>query len=92
MGNKESLRTDATEGEIYDIRGVILFLSAPYNREVTGTGDSIMIYDQRINMSTPPHWENQDPSKEETGPVPAGCEIRVIGAVVVLGSVQWPNP
>lgn len=87
MPNEASLGTDAIEGEIYNIRGAILFRPTPYDREITGKGDSIMVYDPNADMDSPPSWENEDPSKEETGPVPAGFEIRVIGAVVVFKRV-----
>lgn len=42
-----------------------------------------MVYDPKIKMDTPPYWENgDDPSLEETGNVPAGYRVRVIGATV----------
>lgn len=85
--NKAALGTDAIEGEIYNIRGAILFRPTPYDREITGKGDSIMVYDPNADMDSPPYWENDDPSKEETSPVPAGFEIRVIGAVVIFKRV-----
>jgi hypothetical protein len=54
-----------------------------YDRTVRGKGDSIMVYDPKKKMDTPPYWENgDDPSKEETGTVPAGHRVRVIGATV----------
>lgn len=81
--NQTSVRIQAIEGEEYNIRGVILFRETPYDREITGKGDSIMVYDPKTDMSSPPYWENgEDPLKEETGRVPAGYEVRVIGAVV----------
>lgn len=81
--NKAYVGTQAIEGQEYNIRGVKLFQGAPYDREVTGNGDSIMVYDPNADMTSPPYWENgDDPSKEETGFVPKGHEVRVIGAVV----------
>lgn len=85
--NKAPVGTDAIEGETYNIRGVILFRPTLYDREVTGKGDSIMVYDPNADMDSPPYWENDDPSKEEASLVPAGFEIRVIGAVVVFKRV-----
>lgn len=79
--------TEAIEGQIYNIRGAILFRATPYDRQITAKGESIMVYDPKADMDSPPYWENEDPSKEETKPVPGGFEVRVIGAVVVFKRV-----
>lgn len=79
--NQVSVGTLAIEGEEYNIRGAILFRETQYDREVTGKGESIMIYDP--STDTDSLWENgEDPEKEETARVPAGCKVRVIGAIV----------
>jgi len=79
--NQVSVGTMAIEGEEYNIRGVILFKETQYDRDVTGKGESIMIYDP--STDTDSLWENGgDPEKEETARVPAGCKVRVIGAIV----------
>lgn len=76
------------EGEEYNIRGAIFFRETPYDREVIGKGESIMVYDPKADMNSPPYWENGgNPLKEETGRVPAGYEVRVIGAVVMFKRV-----
>lgn len=77
-----SVGTLAVEGEEYNIRGVILFKETPYDREVVGKGESIMIYDPSTDADS--LWENGDNmEKEETARVPAGCKIRVIGPATV---------
>jgi len=43
-----------------------------------------MIYDPKEEMNTPPLWERENTSKNETGNVPKGCKVRVIGAFVTF--------
>ncbi|KAB8277130.1 hypothetical protein BDV30DRAFT_234930 [Aspergillus minisclerotigenes] len=81
--NLQGSDATAIEGMKYTIRGVRLFSELAYGRKVTGKGESIMVYDPKKNMGTRPFWENgDDPNKEETGKVPAGHRVRVIGATV----------
>lgn len=88
ISNQAPFGTQATEGVEYNIRGVKLFQGVPYDREITGKGDLVMVYDPNADMSTPPYWENgDDPLKETTGQVPAGYEVRVIGVVVIFRRV-----
>ncbi|KAJ6019009.1 hypothetical protein N7522_001076 [Penicillium canescens] len=90
MQNNVPVGTQAVEGQEYVIRGAILFQEAPYDREVTGNGDSIMVYDPNADMSSPPYWENgDDPSKEETSLVPARHKVRVIAAVAIAAVVKF---
>jgi len=61
---------------------VKLFKEVDYKRKVTGRGEQIMVYDPKADMSTPPHWEHNERSKEATGDVPAGYKVTVINATV----------
>jgi len=62
--------------------GVKLFPSVSEERKVTGRGKSIIIYDPKAPMDTPPYWEHHSATQDGTGSVPAGYEVRVIGAYV----------
>lgn len=81
MEDDVSVGTPAIEGQEYNIRGAILFRETQYDREVTGKGESIMIYDPSTDKES--LWENgEDPEIEERARVPAGCRVRVIGGTV----------
>jgi hypothetical protein len=55
-----------------------------HDRKITGRGKSIMIYDPKKEMNTPPFWERENISEDDTGDVPAGFKVRVIGAFVTF--------
>jgi hypothetical protein len=53
-----------------------------YDRKIAGRGKSIMVYDPKADMDTPPYWEHINTSEINSSPVPAGFKVRVIGATV----------
>ena len=59
-----------------------LFEAVDYDREITAKGKLIQVYNPKADMSSPPYWEHENPSEYGTHDVPAGYEIRVIGATV----------
>jgi hypothetical protein len=61
---------------------VKLFEAVDHDRKITGKGMSIMVYDPKKDMSTPPYWQHNNTSQNATGNVPAGFKVRVIGATV----------
>lgn len=63
---------------------VKLFEAVDHDRKITGRGKSIMIYDPKKEMSTPPYWQHNNISKDGTSDVPAGFKVRVIGAFVTF--------
>lgn len=67
------------EDEYIDVN---LFEAVNYDRRIHGKGMSIMIYDPKADMNTPPYWEHNDTSKSDSHDVPAGYKVRVIGATV----------
>lgn len=80
----------AEEGVTYEIKGARLFREADYERKIRGKGQSIMIYDPKVDYASPPHWENgSDPSKEEIAIVPAGYRVRVIAAPKIGATVTF---
>jgi hypothetical protein len=52
------------------------------NRKITGRGKLIQVYDPKADMNSPPYWEYENLFKDDTSEVPAGYEVRVIGATV----------
>ena len=61
---------------------VKLFEAVDHDRKITGRGMNIIIFDPKADMSTPPYWEHDNTSENATSLVPAGYEVRVIGATV----------
>jgi len=61
---------------------VCLFEAVNYDRQITGRGKSIMVYDPKAEENTAPYWEHKNTSEDKTGKVPAGFKVRVIGATV----------
>ncbi|SPB44594.1 unnamed protein product [Aspergillus niger] len=61
---------------------VKLFEPVDHERSITGRGKSIMVYDPRAAMDSPPYWQHNDALKEGSSKVPAGFRVRVIGATV----------
>ena len=58
---------------------VMLFEEVDHDRKITGQGRSIMCYDPKVNMKSPPLFDEE---KVEGRTVPAGHRVRVIGATV----------
>lgn len=58
---------------------VKLFEEVDHDRKITGEGKSIMCYDPKVNMKSPPLFDEE---KVEGRTVPAGHKVRVIGATV----------
>lgn len=86
----EKVGIEASEGATYEIRSGALFQEADYARKLVGNGEKIMIYDPKVDYSSPPIWENgRDPSKEETAIVPAGCRVTVIAAPGIGAAVTF---
>lgn len=77
----EETGAKALEGEEEYIH-VKLFKGVDYDRKIEGKGTSIMIYDPKADMSSPPYWEHNDDSKDGEKVVPKGFNVRVIGATV----------
>ena len=73
--------TRALKGEEEYIN-VKLFEAVDHDRTITGRGKNIMIFDPKVDMSTPPYWEHDNPSENATSLVPIGHVVRVIGATV----------
>jgi hypothetical protein len=71
----------ALSGKPEFIEGKI-FEGVSYDRNITGKGTLIQIYDPAKDMSTPPYWEYEDENREETHDVPAGHKVRVVTATI----------
>jgi hypothetical protein len=53
-----------------------------YARNITGKGKLIQVYDPKKDMNSPAYWEHEDESTYASHDVPAGYEIRIVGATV----------
>lgn len=51
-----------------------------YNRKIEGRGKLIQIYDPTKDMSSPAYWEYENEDVSDDSIVPAGYEVRVVGA------------
>lgn len=67
----------ALSGEYEFIK--VKLLEVDHDRKSTGEGKSIMCYDPKVNMESPPFFDRK---KTEGRTVPAGHKVRVIGATV----------
>jgi len=77
----EEIGAKALRGEDEYINGKI-FEGVDYSRNIAGKGKLIQVYDPNADMSSPPYWEHEDPSKNGSSEVPAKYEVRVVGATV----------
>jgi hypothetical protein len=66
----------AGESEYININ---IFEAVDYDRKISGKGKSIMCYDPEADATSAPLWEYENTSITDE-PVPAGYEVRVIGA------------
>jgi len=78
----EETGAQALAGEEEYIKGVKLFPAVDEERKITGRGKSIIVYDPKLPMDTLPHWEHHSDTVYDTGTVPAGYKVAVIGAFV----------
>jgi hypothetical protein len=60
----------------------MLFDGVEYIRNITGKGILIQIYDPAQDMSSPAYWEYEDETNYGSHDVPAGYEVRVVGATI----------
>ncbi|KAJ9648667.1 hypothetical protein H2198_010969 [Neophaeococcomyces mojaviensis] len=59
-----------------------LFEGVDYERNITGKGKLIQIYDPKADMNSPPYWEHEDELVFGSHDVPAGYKVRVVAATV----------
>lgn len=51
-------------------------------RTITGRGTLIQVYDPNADMHSSSYWEHESSSEVGSHDVPAGYEVRVLGATV----------
>jgi len=56
-----------------------LFDGVDYDRQISGRGDSIIVWDPS-QENVPAHWERENITSNEDTDVPAGFVVRVINA------------
>ncbi|KAL5399755.1 hypothetical protein PMIN03_012620 [Paraphaeosphaeria minitans] len=71
----------ALRGEEEYIGGKI-FEGVNYTRKLEGKGKLIQIYDPTKDMSSPAYWEYENEVVSDNSIVPAGYEVRVVGATI----------
>lgn len=72
----------AMRGEFETILNTFIFKGVDHDREITGRGKLIQVYDPTKDMSTAPYWEYEDETISNTRDVPAGYEVRIVKATV----------
>jgi len=59
-----------------------LFKGVDRMRTITGRGTLIQVYDPNADMHSSSYWEHESSSEVGSHDVPAGYEVRVLGATV----------